>query len=71
MLCPYRKLIIREEPPKKLSGNMAYLAREEEKYPECHGEAFPFYISEEVYISKAGDIGKKESCRRAEKEADG
>ena len=64
MLCPYRKLIIREEPPKKLSGNMAYLAREEEKYPECHGEACPFYIPAKL-------IGPSEYCRRAEKEADG
>jgi hypothetical protein len=43
---------------------MAYLAREEERYPECHGEACPFYIPAKL-------IGPSEYCRRAEKEADG
>lgn len=58
MVCPYRKLLIKSDQPVSTpEKNMIYYITEKEMFPECQGEACPFYVK-----SKAHDF---ERCLKA------
>ena len=61
MVCPYRKLLIKSDQPVSTpKKNMINYITEKEMFPECQGEACPFY-------ARIRHVGK-EICLRAGEE---
>lgn len=62
MVCPYRILSIKSDQPVSTpEKNMVNYITEKQVFPECQGEACPFYFRRET-------TNAKEFCRKADAE---